>query len=190
MVLTVLSACIDLPGASDDATTQQHYVDMLILIPWMPMFYIWTWKWRHNNCITFLWSFELQASSSLKFDHSRGVMFYTVFCVLHVFNHNVFLGHYDSRHDKLRKQYEHNWIGKHKHIQVIFYVQNVIGHRYSWNMCLILLCSECQIYKYRPKKKQGKSNEKSLQCIMRVITCISDVYLCFYGLLTLLIETF
>ena len=24
---------------------------------------------------------------------------------------------YDSRYDKLRKQYEYNWIGKHKHIQ-------------------------------------------------------------------------
>ena len=29
MVITVLSACIDLPGASDDAMTQQHYVNML-----------------------------------------------------------------------------------------------------------------------------------------------------------------
>ena len=27
MVLTVLSACIDLPGANDDAMTHLHYVD-------------------------------------------------------------------------------------------------------------------------------------------------------------------
>ena len=30
---------------------------------------------------------------------------------------NVAEKHYDSRHDKLRKQYEYNGINKHKHIQ-------------------------------------------------------------------------
>ena len=123
-------ACIDLPGTNDDAMHALTY-PVQVLMLWLSSIMLicwylfdecicsifWTWKWRHNNCIAFLWSCELQASSSLKFDNNRDVMFYIVFWVYHDFNHNVFLRHYDSRHDKLIKQYEYNWIGKHRHIQ-------------------------------------------------------------------------
>ena len=33
---------------------------------------------------------------------------------------NVAEKHYDSRHDKLRRQYEDNWIDEHKHIQAVW----------------------------------------------------------------------
>ena len=41
---------------------------------------------------------------------------------------------YDSRHDKLKKQYEYNWIDNHKHIQEnfswqenIFYFKKIVA---------------------------------------------------------------